>query len=239
MSNHLLLFGASGGIASALSQRLHAQGWHLTLATRNPDAVQQEGAHVVQADATTESGARTAFDAAEEAFGTPTAVVNCLGNVLLKPLHQTTAVEFSDLMRLHAFSSYVIARESAKRMKQGGSVVLVSSVAASTGLPNHELIAMAKGAVEGLVRSAAATYASKGLRFNAVAPGLTETPATAALCKEPARKISEKMHPLGRIGTPQDIASAIAWLVDPENTWISGEILHVDGGMAHLRGRPA
>lgn len=239
MSKHLLLFGASGGIATALHQRLTGEGWNLSLATRHPDNIDHDRATVIQADATTESGTREAFDQAEAAHGTPTAVVNTLGNVLLKPLHQTTSVEFSDIMRLHTFSGYTIARESAKRMKKGGSVAMVSSVAATTGLPNHELIAMAKGALEGLVRSAAATYAGRGLRFNAVAPGLVETPATSRLCEGPARKSSEHMHPLGRIGTPQDIASALAWLIDPANDWVTGQILHVDGGLGHLRGRPS
>lgn len=209
------------------------------MVTRNPDQVNStsEQVQVLKADATTESGVREAFDQAEAKWGTPTAVVNSLGNVVLKPLHQTSAVGFSDVMRLHLFSSYLIARESAKRMKTGGTVAFVSSVAATTGLPNHELIAMAKAGIEGLVRSAAATYAPKNLRFNAVAPGLTETKATAHLCQGPARKISEALHPLGRIGTPGDVASALAWLVDPENQWITGEVIHIDGGMSQVRGR--
>jgi len=239
MSSHLLLFGASGGIATALSQYLAQSEWSLTLATRSPETLSAPAsAHrVVEADGTTESGVREAFDQAEAAFGVPDGVVNCIGNVVLKPLHQTTAVGFSDVMRLHLFSSYLIARESAKRMKQGGSVAFVSSVAATTGLANHELIAMAKAGIEGLVRSASTTYATRNLRFNAVAPGLTETPATQSLCQGPARKVSESMHPLGRIGTPQDIASALAWLVDPANNWVTGQVLHVDGGMGALRGR--
>jgi NAD(P)-dependent dehydrogenase (short-subunit alcohol dehydrogenase family) len=141
-------------------------------------------------------------------------------------------------MKLHVFSSFLIMKEACGRMKSGSSIALISSVAVQTGLPNHESIAAAKGAIEGITRSAAATYAPKGIRVNAVAPGLTETPATAALCKEPARKVSEKMHPLGRIGKPQDIASALAWLIDPENSWVTGQILHVDGGLGQLRKLP-
>ena len=239
MPAHLLLFGASGGIATALHQRLAASGWNLSLCSRTPEDIESFGpsSQLLSADGSTESGVRQAFEEAEATYGIPDAVVNCLGNVVLKPLHQTTAVGFSDVMRLHLFSSYLIARESAKKMKHGGSVAFVSSVAATTGLANHELIAMAKSGIEGLVRSAAATYANRGLRFNAVAPGLTETPATEHLCQGPARKLSEAMHPLGRIGRPADIASALAWLVDPETTWVTGQVLHVDGGMGALRTR--
>jgi NAD(P)-dependent dehydrogenase (short-subunit alcohol dehydrogenase family) len=167
-----------------------------------------------------------------------TAVVNCLGNVFLKPIHRTSAVEFSDVMKLHVFSSYLILHHACSSLKSGGSVVLMSSVAARTGLPNHETISAAKGAIEGLVRSSAATYAPKGIRINAVAPGLTETPATKHLCASPAREVSEKMHPLGRIGTPEDIASAIEYFIDPSNSWVTGQILNVDGGLGHLRGLP-
>lgn len=237
MKQHLLLFGSSGGIASSLHHRLHQEGWNVSSVTRKnslPDRASQQD-QVIQVDGTTESGVKTAFDQATETFGIPTAVVNCLGNVFLKPIHRTSVVEFSDTMRLHVFSSFLILREACSRMEANGSVALMSSVAATTGLPNHEAIAAAKGAVEGLVRSSAATYAPKHIRVNAVAPGLTETPSTRRLCDGPARRISEKMHPLGRIGTPEDVSSALAWLIHPAQSWVTGQILHVDGGLAHLR----
>lgn len=240
MENHLILFGASGGIATALRHRLEKQNWQITAVTRNPEKVLDPGPNtrVFKADATTESGVKEAFAFAEAEFGTPSAAVNCLGNILLKPVHRTSVLEFSEVMKLHVFSSFLILKEACGKMKPGSAIALLSSVAVQTGLPNHESIAAAKGAVEGLTRSAAATYAPKGIRVNAVAPGLTETPATAALCKEPARSISEKMHPLGRIGQPRDIASALAWLIDPEQSWVTGQILHVDGGLGQLRKLP-
>lgn len=240
MEPHLIVFGASGGIATALRQQLEKKNWNITAVTRNPDKITDasDRTHIFEADATTESGVRAAFDFAEEQVGTPTAVVNCLGNVLLKPVHRTTAVEFSDVMKLHVFSSFLILKYACGRLKEESSIALLSSVAVQTGLPNHESIAAAKGAVEGLVRSSAATYANKGIRVNGVAPGLTETPATAQLCKPPARQVSEKMHPLGRIGTPDDVASALVWLVDPAQSWVTGQILHVDGGLGQLRKLP-
>lgn len=241
MTNHLLLFGASGGIASALRNHLETKNWQITAVTRDPERILNPppGTRVFAADATTESGVKDAFTFAAETFGIPTAVVNCLGHVLLKPVHRCSTADFVSTMQLHVFSSFCILREACGQLSRGSSIALISSVAARTGLPNHELIAAAKGAVEGFTRSAAATYAPKGIRVNAVAPGLTETPATAALCKEPARKISESMHPLGRIGQPRDVASALAWLIDPTNDWVTGQILHVDGGLGHLRKLPA
>jgi NAD(P)-dependent dehydrogenase (short-subunit alcohol dehydrogenase family) len=123
-------------------------------------------------------------------------------------------------------------------MSQGGSVVLSSSVAARTGLANHEGIAAAKAGVTGLALAAAATYATRGLRFNVVAPGLVRTPLTSRLTSsEAALKASTAMHPLGRIGEPSDLASAYAFLLDPRHTWITGQVFGVDGGLSTVRGR--
>jgi NAD(P)-dependent dehydrogenase (short-subunit alcohol dehydrogenase family) len=118
----------------------------------------------------------------------------------------------------------------------GGAVCLCSTAAAHLGLPNHEAIAAAKAGVEGLVRSAAASYAASRIRVNAVAPGLVATPLTARITgNEGNLRASLAMHPLGRIGAPADIASAIAWLIDPANSWVTAQILAVDGGLGSLK----
>ena len=121
-------------------------------------------------------------------------------------------------------------------MKDGGSVVLVSTVAAGTGLPNHEAIAAAKSGIEGLARSAAATYAGRGLRFNVVAPGLVDTPlASRITSSERTLEHSRKMHPLGRIGVPGDVAEAINFLLGQQSDWITGQVLGIDGGLGATR----
>jgi 3-oxoacyl-[acyl-carrier protein] reductase len=116
--------------------------------------------------------------------------------------------------------------------------VLVSSAAARLGLANHEAIAAAKAGVIGLTLSAAATYAARGLRVNCVAPGLVRTPLTARITGSPAAtQASLAMHALGRLGEPEDVTAAIAFLLSPEASWVSGEVLGVDGGLATLRVR--
>jgi NAD(P)-dependent dehydrogenase (short-subunit alcohol dehydrogenase family) len=127
-------------------------------------------------------------------------------------------------------------RAAGKHMNKGGSVVLISSAAAMEGLANHEAIAAAKAGIIGLTLSAAASYASMNLRVNAVAPGLIETPLTASLTgNEGARKFSEAMHALGRLGKPEDVARAIVFLLDTANDWITGQVLAVDGGLSRVR----
>jgi NAD(P)-dependent dehydrogenase (short-subunit alcohol dehydrogenase family) len=116
--------------------------------------------------------------------------------------------------------------------RKRGSVVLFSTVATSTGLQNHESIAAAKSAVEGLVKSAAISYARYGIRVNAVAPALTRTDLSKALWQNEATlAASVAMHPLGRIGDPADIAPAVMYFLSDGSAWTTGQILGVDGGL--------
>lgn len=116
--------------------------------------------------------------------------------------------------------------------------MLCATAAARAGFANHEAIAAAKGGVIALTMSAAATYGGRNIRVNCVAPGLVETPLTARITgNDAARTASQAMHALGRIGKPEDIASAIAWLVDPENSWVTGQVIGVDGGLGTVRSK--
>ena len=116
--------------------------------------------------------------------------------------------------------------------------MLCSSSAARIGLPNHEAIAAAKGGVLGLVLSAAATYASRGLRVNAVAPGLVRTPLTSRITGSPAAsEASRALHALGRLGEPDDVAAVIAWLLSAEAAWVTGQCYGVDGGLGTVRAK--
>ena len=124
------------------------------------------------------------------------------------------------------------------RQTGGGSVVLCSSVAAQRGLINHEAIAAAKAGVEGLALAAAASYARYGVRVNCVAPGLTRTNLTRALTQnENVARTSAALHPLGRIGEPAEVASAICWLLDQEQCWVTGQVIGVDGGLGRIQAR--
>jgi NAD(P)-dependent dehydrogenase (short-subunit alcohol dehydrogenase family) len=136
-------------------------------------------------------------------------------------------------------SAFATVRAAAGVMrKSGGSVVLMSSAAARIGLANHEAIAAAKGGVIGLALSAAATYAAQGIRVNVVAPGLVDTPMTERITgNETSLRSSVAMHPLGRIGRPEDVAATIQWLLEPDSAWLTGQIVGIDGGLASLKTR--
>ena len=166
-------------------------------------------------------------------------VVNCAGSLLLKSAHMTSREQYNEVINASLTTAFATVRAAGKHMTSGGSVVLISSAAASQGLANHEAIAAAKAGINGLVLSAAATYASNRLRFNAIAPGLIESPLTEALTKnEISRQASISMHALGRLGQPGDAARAIAFLLDPQNDWITGQVIGVDGGLSKVRPKP-
>lgn len=236
-----LLVAGTGGIAQATAQRLQVSGARLFLTGRHQErldraaaSVNAEGTCLCAADQFDEVIA--AFEKAHACLGGLDGVALFAGSLLLKPAHLTSEAEFDATVRDHLKTAFAVVRAAGKFMTStGGSVVLVSSTAALHGLANHEAIAAVKAGIIGLVQSAAATYASANLRFNAVAPGLTETSLTASLTgNETSRKISQSMHPLGRLGTPQQIASAICWLLAPENDWTTGQVLAVDGGLSRV-----
>jgi NAD(P)-dependent dehydrogenase (short-subunit alcohol dehydrogenase family) len=239
------VLGATGGVGSEVARRLVHAGCKVYLAGRDEGRV-AELADELDMQATTIDATRFAdvercVEAAKAWGGRLDGIANCVGSLLLKPAHLTSEEELSDVLAVNLNSAFAVTRAAAKQMRGlGGSVVLVSSAAARTGLMNHEAIAAAKAGVIGLTLSAAATYAPLGIRVNAVAPGLTRTPMTRRITgNEASLKASLAMHALGRIGEVDDIAAAIVWLLGPESTWVTGEVLGVDGGLASVRSRPA
>jgi len=243
-SQRVLILGASGGTGSALARLLVSGGSHVYLAGRDSDKLgalaHALGMPFGLVDAADPDGIDVCADAAAAELGGLTGIANCVGSLLLKPAHLTTTTDWNATLAANLSSGFGCVRAAGRLLRaEGGSVVLVSSAAARIGLANHEAIAAAKAGLIGLVLSAAATYARQKIRFNAVAPGLVRTPLTQGLVSsELAEKASVAMHPLGRLGEPEDVARAIAFLLDPAQNWITAQVLGVDGGLADLKGRP-
>jgi len=241
-TTHIIL-GATGGIGSELCRHLSKIGANLVLAARDEDKLKkladELGAEHHSLDATKSDEVDDLFADTVDEHGSIYGVANCVGSFLIKPAHLTSDDEFAYTISQNLTTAFNVVRSAARNMPDGGSVALLSSVAARVGLSNHEAIAAAKAGVAGLALSAAASYAGRGLRFNVVAPGLVETPMTANVTRSStARQASLHLHPLGRLGEPKDIASALGFLLDPANDWISGQTFGVDGGLSALRPLP-
>ena len=165
-------------------------------------------------------------------------LVYCPGSIRLRPFHRLKAEDFLadfEISLLGAVKAIQACLPALKRVDAPGSIVLFSTVAVKTGMPFHASIASAKGAVEGLTRSLAAELAPK-IRVNAIAPSLTDTNLAKALLSDKGkRSAAAERHPLKRIGNPADIAAAAKFLLDDSASWITGQIVAVDGGMGAIR----
>jgi NAD(P)-dependent dehydrogenase (short-subunit alcohol dehydrogenase family) len=241
-----LIAGVTGGLGSDLARRLTAAGWRVAGFARSAEklaALRAElpGLVTFEADATQAAQVEAAVAGTVAQCGRIDAYVHAVGSMLLKSAHLTKLEEWHRTLDVNLNSAFYGLRAAVGPMQtqNGGSIVLVSSVAAQTGLSSHEAIAAAKGGIDGLVRAAAASYAARQIRVNAVAPGLVDTPLAAPLLgSEQARAMSEKLHPLGKIGRPANVTSLIAWLLSADADWVTGQVWSVDGGMAHVRPRP-
>ncbi|MDE2202472.1 MAG: SDR family oxidoreductase [Burkholderiaceae bacterium] len=237
--------GASGAVGSALARRLNHAGIPLVLTARDRDRLDTLAASlaspevlVCPADVIDRNSAQLAIEAGVAHFGAPEGLAHCVGSIVIKPLHLTSDDELRQTLDTNFFSAWNVLRlfvQQAIAHKARASAVLIGSVAATAGFPNHEAIASAKAAVGELAQSAAATYAERGIRVNCIHPGLTTSAMSARLTGSPtvAERLA-KANPLGRLGQGDDTAALAEFLLSPAASWVTGQQISVDGGHGRL-----
>lgn len=230
---NILVVGGSSGIGLKLVNMLSTLGAQVYNASRTKSEDWPDGLIHLPVDVLTNLDL-----IAEQLPDNLHGLVYAVGSINLKPFSRYTEDDFIHDYRLNVTGAARSIQLAYRSLKNSGvaSIVLISSVAAKTGMPYHASIAAAKGGVESLALSLAAEFASQNIRVNVVAPSLTDTSLAGNLLNTPEkREASAKRHPLGRIGKPEDIASAISFLLSDESGWISGQVLGIDGGMGNLK----
>jgi NAD(P)-dependent dehydrogenase (short-subunit alcohol dehydrogenase family) len=230
MGNYLIVGGTSG-IGKSITESLILQNNNVITFSRNPSpfTLNSESQHMIWDAANPEIPAIN-FDHLD-------GVIYCPGTINLKPFHRFTDEEILEEFTINTLGAVRILRHVLPLLKKSASpsVVLFSTVAVQTGMPFHANISMAKGAIEGLTRSLAAEWAPL-IRVNAIAPSLTQTPLAEKLTSTPEKiEASAKRHPLQKIGTSQNIADAALFLLSDKSAWMTGQIIHVDGGMGSIK----
>jgi NAD(P)-dependent dehydrogenase (short-subunit alcohol dehydrogenase family) len=229
-TKNIAIIGASKGIGFALAKQLLHEG-HIVLATYSQTSPTYEHPNLkwVQFDAMNPTP--IAFPEIVDGL------VYCPGTISLKPFNRFSSADFEADYRLQVVGAIQTIQQALPFLKKSeqASVILFSTVAVQQGLPFHSLVSTSKGAIEGLTRALAAEFSPK-IRVNAIAPSLTHTPLAENLLNSDAKKeANAARHPLKRVGEPEDIAAMAAFLLGNNATWITGQIMHVDGGISSLR----
>jgi NAD(P)-dependent dehydrogenase (short-subunit alcohol dehydrogenase family) len=228
---NILIIGASSGIGLTLAQQLIAEKHQVYGTFRNTAAVAAGFAGVQHLDVLDET--------CDVSFLPETldGLVYCPGSIILKPFARIKPEEFAADYDLQVLGAVKIIQACLPKLKnsQQASVVLFSTVAVQTGFNFHAMVAASKGAVEGLAKALAAEFAPK-IRVNCIAPSITDTPLASALLGTEEKKAAHaQRHPLKKIGSPGDVANLAAFLLSEKAAWLTGQVLHLDGGMSSLK----
>lgn len=232
--------GAAGTVGSALARQLDRCGHTLVLTGRDETRLSavagslESPTLVMPGDLTIAGEAARIRTAAAGQAGPIHGLAHCVGSTCIKPLHLTSDDDFAEMMQQNFMSAAMTLRafvQGARQDRIQASAVLIGSVVATAGFPNHEAISSAKAAVAALAATTAATYADKGIRVNCVHPGLLISPLSGRLTDSPEAILqSSRLNPMQRLGSGHDIAAAIAFMLSENAGWLTGQQLNIDGG---------
>ncbi|QEK52129.1 SDR family oxidoreductase [Pedobacter aquae] len=227
-----LVIGGSTGIGLALVEKLIADGHDVIAVSRHRGELPLE-AKFIELDIL--GDVAVLKDHLPETIH---GLAYCPGTINLKPFSRLTADDFRKDYEVNVIGAVKVIQQVLPQLKASkqASILMFSTVAAKAGMGFHASIAAAKSAIEGLTVSLAAEFAASNIRVNTLAPSLTDTPLAASLLATPERReASEKRHPLGRVGTAEELAEAAYFLLSEKSSWITGQVIGIDGGMSTLK----
>ncbi len=233
----ILIFGGSGSIGKALAIKLKKDNQSPVIISRNENDLKK-----ISMDIDCEYRVCDVLnidnlkEISEEFKDDITGIAYCVGSINLKPLKITKDEDFIESFKINTLGAVnIIKLNQDTLIKNNGSILLYSTIAVKQGFINHSVVSTAKGAIEGLTLSLAAEFAPK-IRVNCIAPSLTDAKMTQKLISnESIKKAIENMHPLPKIGSGEDFADIGSFLLSEKNSWITGQIFHIDGGRSSLR----
>ena len=235
MSGKYIIFGATGSIGSSLAEKLSKDKADIHLVARNEEEVKPL-AEKLDCSFTVANVLEDGFiDRVKADVPEAKGVAYCIGSIDLKPVRMAKEEDFNKCMKLNLYSAVEVIKGFQDSLRKNkGSIVLFSTAAVHRGFTNHSIIASAKAAVEGLAISLAAEFAPN-IRVNCIAPSLTNSKIAQPMLKNSAVADGiAKAHPLKRIGEGQDSASLAKFLISEDSSWITGQVIAVDGGRSRL-----
>ena len=227
MKKNIVMIGGSNGIGLALAKLIHTEV-HLYIASKSTPSLEQLEHTYIPFNVLEQSLDVSNLPEQIDGF------IYCPGSITLKPFKRLQVEDFKKDMDINFFGLVTSFQSIVSRMSKGSSAIFFSTVAVTQGMPFHSSIAAAKSAVEGFAKAIAAEYAPN-IRVNVIAPSLTDTPLASRLLNTDAKKaLHGDKHPLKRVGTAEDIAATAAFLLSDKSSWITGQVLHVNGGLNSL-----
>lgn len=229
MKKNILLIGGSHGIGKALIDLVHNE-YNIYVASRSSEDLNTAEITHIQYDVLDGDLDTTNLPDQLDGF------IYCPGNINLKPFKMLSTATYEDDMNLNFFGLVKSLKAVTDRLKKSkqASLIFFSTVAVKVGMPFHTSVAASKGAIEGFAKALAAEYAPS-FRVNIIAPSLTDTPlAEKLLANDKKREMMDSRHPLKRVGQADDIAKVAAFLLSDDSSWVTGQVLGIDGGMSTL-----
>ena len=229
-----MITGGGSGIGAATSKLLHQQGARVViLDTKEPVEAPFEDALYLTTDVRSEEEVRRAIEFVAHKFGCVDVLVNNAGVAIRQSVADADVASWDEVMAVNVRGAFLCSKQALRFMPRNSSIVHMASVTGITGVRGRGAYSASKGALVALTKTMAMDYAERQIRVNCVCPGFVRTPFIRTITNDDARRERlTAMHPLGRLGEPEDIANAVLFLASDESSWITGHALVVDGGFS-------